>query len=269
MKNYILFSLFGFLATAALRGQSDVVNIPLDDPAGAKKLKLNIFQGSVEILGKDRGDVLVEYKVVGSEEEDELTSTETEGLRKVSGSNLELEMSSEDNIVHIESQNWNKNIHFSIEVPRDIQISIQKNIGGKVSIADVKGNLNIENNVGDVEVKNAHGIVNASANAGNITCHFTEIPEPKNMLFTSMTGKIDLSFPPQFAANLKLKTDMGDIYSDLDFTMENRVQGPESESKDGKFRYFHSDFTYAILQGGGPEITVRSKMGNIYLRESK
>ena len=255
--------------TMTIFAQSEEVTIPFDDATSDKELHIKIFQGEITIQGTNRQDILVTYEVIEDEKEEALSSTDKEGLKKISGGNLDLEMSSDNNLAEIKSHNWNKNIRFSIEVPTSIRLNIQKNIGGNVLVSDVKGNINIENNVGDIEVKSIVGMVSASTNAGDITCHFKEIPEAQNMLFTTTTGKIDLSLPALFAANLKLKTDMGDIYSDLDLQMVKKELEPKTKDDGDSFKFFHSDYTFATLNGGGPELTIKSKLGSIYLRASK
>ncbi len=252
----------------AIFAQSEEVIIPFDDASLEKELHIKVFQGDITIKGTNRQDVSVTYEIIEDEKEPNPVSTDEQGLKKISGGNLDLEMSSNDNLAQIKSHNWNKNIRLTIDVPTSIQLNIQKNIGGNVMVSDVEGKINIENNVGDIEVKNTVGMVSASTNAGDITCHFKEIPEAQNMLFTTTTGKIDLSLPSQFAANLKLKTDMGDIYSDLDLQMVKKELEPKTKEDGGSFKFFHSDYTFATINGGGPELTIKSKLGSIYLRAS-
>ena len=249
--------------------QSEEVAIPFADATSDKELHVKIFQGDITIKGTNRKDVLVTYEVIDKEKESTPVTEDKQGLKKISGGNLDLEMTSNSNVAKIKSHNWNRSIRLSIEVPTNIQLNIQKNIGGNISIADISGDVNIENNVGNIETENISGIVSASTNAGDIKCHFKEILNAQNMLFTSTTGKIDLSLPPQFAADLKLKTDMGDIYSDLDLQIVKKESEPETKDDAGNFRFLHSDYTYATVNGGGPELTIKSKLGNIYLRTSK
>ncbi len=268
IKYFVLFCGMGLMSN--LMAQSDEVLIPLNGDHANHRLKINIFQGEITVKGTERQDVKANYAVITQDSNDsDSFSTDKNGLKKISGGNLDLEMSSSGNTTLIKSHNWNKNIRFEIEVPKNMDINIQKNIGGSVTVVDVQGSVNIENNVGDVVTKNIRGIVNASTNAGALKIHFAEIPEAKNMMFTTTTGSIDISLPPQFDVDLVLKTEMGEIYSDLDLTIENKVPSPSSEQKDGVFKYSHSDHTYAKVGSGGPEISVTSRMGSIYLRENK
>ena len=270
MTKYTIFIYSLVLSLSQSWGQTDKVLIPLDDPTASKELKINIFQGEIKVSGTDRQDVEAFYEVItNKDDEDTDEGGDHQGLRKISGGNLDLQMSSEDNVVAIQSQNWNKNIMLNIQVPRDMDVNIQKNIGGSVSVSDVRGTINIENNIGDVITKNIDGVVNASTNAGKLEIHFASIPTAKNMMFTSTTGSVDVTLPSQFDVDLILKTDMGEIYSDLDLIVENKVQPPASEKKEGVFKYSHRDHTYAKVGAGGPEITIISKLGSIYLRQGK
>ena len=267
MQRIIYIGILMILTTISAMSQSDEVTIPFDDPSAEKKLKIDLFQGDITITGTDRKDVLVKYEVTKEDEEPDNEGSDHQGLKKISGSNLDLEMSSAGNTAVIESHNWNQNIIFTIEVPSNTNLNVQKNIGGQVNVENLNGSINIENNIGDVVAKNMGGVVNASTNAGNVEVHFSSIPDSKNMMFTSTTGNVDLSLPAAFAADLKLKTDMGDIYSDLEIVIDDNAEKATTESKDGTFKYFNSHWTNASLNGGGPGITLRTKLGNIYLRE--
>lgn len=270
MSKYIFSGVLYICSCLSVFAQSDQVTIPIEDNTAGIILKINLFQGKISVKGSDRADVFVKYAAITSDEDaDHNEIEEKNGLKKISGGNLDLEMTGDGNTVTIESSNWNKNIDFIIEVPRKMDLNIQKNIGGNVDIENIEGTVNVENNIGDVSISNVTGTVNASTNAGSVKVAFTEIPDPKNMMFTSTTGDIDVAIPSGFGVNLALKTDMGDIYSDLDLTIENKVQEPSREQDEGFFKYSQSNHTYAKVGAGGPELTLVTKLGNIYLRQQK
>ncbi len=268
MSKTFLFILLLIVAFSQGFTQSNEVNIPFENPSSEKQLKIEIFQGDISIKASNRNDISVKYTIEEGES-DEDTGQEHEGLRKISGTNLDLEMSCENNKAKISSHNWNKNLRFEIEVPKNIHLNIHKNIGGDISVESVVGNVNIENNVGNIVTNMIAGIVNASTNAGDLKIHFAEIPESKNMMFSSTTGSIDLTLPAAHKTTLKMKTEMGEIYSDLEIDVQQKNNAVE-ESNEGKhFRYFNNSWTHGTLNGGGDEITIRTKMGNVYLRGNK
>ncbi len=270
MMSYIKYIFLFFLAFALtpVYGQIETVKIPFENPAGVKKLKVDLFQSSIKIKGSDRQDILVKYEIMQHQEDrDAGNSGKAAGLKKISGSNVNLEMTCQNNVASIHAKNWNRYIAVEIEVPRNIELDIHKNMGDTILIEKISGNINIENNIGEIIVKNVSGIVNASNTAGNIYVHFDKIPAAKAMIFNSTTGEVDLTLPSNYKADLKMKTEMGEIYSDLDLVIKKSPLNSDRENKDGQFKYSNNDWTYASLNQGGPVITIKSKIGNIYLRK--
>jgi len=263
----ILVASFSF-STIYAQQQEEVI-IPFKDATGQKKLKMRIFTGNIKITGTDRKDILVKYKNIGHENQCEDNNENSKGLTKISGSNFELEMGSEENFAYIKSQAWHAHLIFEILVPKNIDLNIHKQIGDEIEIDNINGIINVENNVGNITATNISGVVNASTNAGALVISFKKITEDKAMMFNNTAGEIDITLPADHGATLKMKTQMGEIYSDLDIQIsQDSQQGSSSQSDDG-FRYVNDNWTYANLNGGGPELTLKSKVGNIYLRKMK
>ena len=83
-----------------------------------------------------------------------------------------------------------------------------------------------------------------------------------------MYSEIDVSLPAEYAASLKMKTDWGDIYSDLEITTQE-VKPEFKKDDSGKgFKMFSDSWTYGTINGGGPELTLKTQMGSIYLRKN-
>ena len=91
------------------------------------------------------------------------------------------------------------------------------------------------------------------------------------MSFTSLSGSIDVTLPAGAKARLKMKTNSGDIYSDFDITMEPGAKPVTTDDRKagGKYRVHTESTMYGAINGGGPEITLTTFSGNIYLRKKK
>ncbi|MEM6348256.1 MAG: DUF4097 family beta strand repeat-containing protein [Bacteroidota bacterium] len=242
-------------------------NLAFDQQDQPKKLVLDIYKGDITIIGTDRQDVWIRYDV---QEEQAFHEAEMEdrskGLTKVSSGTINIEMASEDNVVEIKVDGNSKKIDLEIEVPRDIDIEIDVDFSADVDISDITGNLNIELSAGDIKVQQLSGLINASTAEGNITIDWQQVPAPKSMLITTTYGDIDLSFPPQYKTLLRLKADKGDIYADFDVKFIETSEKPQAE--DDKFQYRDSRWQHAKLNGGeNPEISIKTKLGSIYLRQ--
>ena len=73
-------------------------------------------------------------------------------------------------------------------------------------------------------------------------------------------------------ANLKLRTDNGSAFTDFELQMlpqPDRIEIEDSRrSARGRYRINVNKVIYGAVNGGGPEIEMRTFNGNIYLRKS-
>ncbi|MEL7529701.1 MAG: DUF4097 family beta strand repeat-containing protein [Bacteroidota bacterium] len=266
-QTYILFFYALLTLSPSLALAQEEANLHFEEPEAPKKLVLDIYKGDITIVGSDRKDVWVRYDVQAEQAfREAAVEDRSKGLKKVSSGTINLEMASEENVVEIIVNGNSKKIGIEIEVPRDIDIEIDVDFSADVAISGIRGNLNIELSAGDIEVKQLSGLINASTAEGNITIDWQQVPDPKNMIITTTYGDIDLSFPPGYATLLRLKADKGDIYADFDVNFTETSEKPQS--KDEKFQYRDISWQQTKLNGGEtPEISIKTKLGSIYLRQ--
>lgn len=258
------------LLAIQLDAQEKEVTVPFTNNSEEKELDIRVFSSDVIIKGTSRSDVLIKYRIEKPEDEDhdDDIPEKAMGLKKIGGNNFQFEISEKNNKVRIISQNWKNLIFLEIEVPKNIAININKQTGQNVQVSDIIGDINIENNVGSVTVNNVTGLVNASSSTGSIVVTFDEIPNPQNMMFNTITGDIDLTFPSTYKADLKMKSEWGDVYSDMEVeTRKEEIKDSQSKTEDGKLRIISNSWTLGSLNGGGPEMTLKTQMGSIYLRK--
>lgn len=256
-----------------LLGQQKELNIPFDSPTKDKELKIKIYQGDIEIKAVDRKDVLIRYKAIKSHllvDFEQEGNGKAQGLKKISHNNIKLDISSHENKILVKSPEMKKKLIFYVEVPKAINIHVDYGFGGTTRIDHVIGNVNVESNAGDIFATHIIGIVNASTNDGDITVSFDQIPQAKTMLMTNVSGDLDISIPSTYQTNLKLKTVLGDIYSAFDVLMQERPETEVEKEKEEYFEFSHAN-TWSVgkLNGGGPELIIKTQGGNIYLRKNK
>lgn len=254
--------------TTGLYAQQKELLVPFSSPNEPKTLDIQLFHGDIKVMGTERADVLIKY-IIEEKENDHPRHTDekNQGMKKIGGGNFEFEIGERNNEVSVRSQNFMNMIRLEIEVPRDISINISKQLGENVWVEDISGAINIENNIGSVTLKKVRGIVNASSSAGEILVEFDEIDPDQSMTFNTVTGNIDLTIPSQHKANLKMRTQWGDIYSDLSVeTKQEKANVTEKKDPSNGMTLVSNNWTHATLNGGGPLMTVKTQMGSIYLR---
>ena len=93
---------------------------------------------------------------------------------------------------------------------------------------------------------------------GSITGTFNQLPKEPLMSFESKYDFVDISIPQSTNAELRLETEYGSVYTDLEFKPEyNRNKN------------VHGETIIASLNKGGKQLSLKSDYDNIYLRRSK
>jgi DUF4097 and DUF4098 domain-containing protein YvlB len=98
-----------------------------------------------------------------------------------------------------------------------------------------------------------------------------QVDAQKPMSFSSMNGTIDVTLPASLKANVKLKADNGEVYSDFDIATQ-AAPAPvveDSRSQKGKYRVRLDRTVNGTINGGGAEIQFSNFNGSIYIRKGK
>ena len=92
------------------------------------------------------------------------------------------------------------------------------------------------------------------------------------MSFSTLNGDIDITLPDNVRANVRMKTDNGEIYSDFDVKLDSGTRlAPSASGRQGDGTY-HLRFDRTLrgtINGGGPEFQFTSFNGQIYIRKKK
>ena len=161
------------------------------------------------------------------------------------------------------------NVDFDIEVPLKTNVKLST-ITGDISVTSVEGVLEANSVNGDLSLASVAGSVVAHTVNGTVTAVLTRADAEAPMAFTTLNGEVDVTLPSTTKANLKLRTDNGDTFTDFDIPPAAPRQAPRgSRQGDGRFRLEVERAVLASLNGGGPDIELRSFNGRVYLRKGK
>jgi DUF4097 and DUF4098 domain-containing protein YvlB len=96
----------------------------------------------------------------------------------------------------------------------------------------------------------------------------TRLAGDKAMAFTSFNGNVDVTLPSSTKATLKLRSEMGEIYTDFDVQVRPIVTTPQNvRGADGRIHIDVNRSIQGAVNGGGPEFEFRTFNGNIFLRK--
>jgi DUF4097 and DUF4098 domain-containing protein YvlB len=186
--------------------------------------------------------------------------------------NMGLDIVEENNVVTIKSTNWNGDGGLSIMVPRKSSLQLKCVNNGDIEVSDVDGEVDAENLNGRIILNNVSGSVVAHSLNGEVKATLDRVDPNKGMSFSTMNGMVDVTLPKDVKANLRMKTDNGDIYSDFDVKL-NADRSAQTETsgspREGRYHVRIDKALRGTINGGGPEIQLISFNGQIYLRQKK
>jgi hypothetical protein len=262
-------------ATLASQGQQtgDRLTIPFSDPARPGTLKVRLVQGAVTVRGANTKEVAIDATGgLRNSDSGSRRPPRADGLRRLSqptGLNVE----EEANVISITARPSDDG-RLTIQVPTRTNLQLSLVNGGNIEVEGVEGDLEINNVNGDVRLANVSGSVVASSVNGQVVATVRQVTAQKPMAFTSLNGEVDVTLPASLKASLKLRSDQGDVYTDFDVQTRNPPPAsatPPGRERDrdgrGKYRLRVDRSIYGTVNGGGPEIELRTFNGDVFLRK--
>ena len=123
--------------------------------------------------------------------------------------------------------------------------------GGSINIGRVEGDVVARTSGGSVSVDEVMGSIDAATSGGSVSAHITRQPKGNCKLSTS-GGNVTVYLEKSIKVDVDAETDAGRVSTDFPITVRGRLS--------------RSSLT-ASLNGGGPELYLRTSGGNIDLRE--
>jgi DUF4097 and DUF4098 domain-containing protein YvlB len=267
---FTLAAMVSFLLAPVLAAQpsENRVTVPLSDPTRPVNLRAHLVSGSITVKGGDVKEVVVEAK---ARHEDSRGEGRAEGMKRIPMTSTGLNIEAENNQVRVSTDSYQRTIDLTITVPTHTSLSLHTVNDGNILVTGVDGELDINDVNGEVDLKNIGGSVVAHALNGHVVVTFNRIDPQKPMAFSSLNGDIDVTFPADLKANVSLRTDNGDVYSDFDVNVQPNTPQQTVEddrSKGGKYRVKVDKNVRGTINGGGQEIQFKNFNGNIYIRKA-
>src|SRR5579859_1765009 len=231
-------------------------------------LRAHLVSGSITVKGGDVKEIVVEARVRGGEES---RDRRAEGMKRIPMTSTGLNIEAENNNVRVSTDSYQRTIDLVITVPTRTSLSLHTVNDGNIVVSGVDGEFDINDVNGEVDLKNIGGSVVAHALNGHVLVTFNRIDQQKPMAFSSLNGDIDVTFPADLKANVSLRTDNGEIYSDFDIKVQPTAPQQTVEDdrgKGGKYRVKIDKNVRGTINGGGQEIQFKNFNGNIYIRKA-
>ena len=295
---------------AAQGTQPDKAVVPLSDPAKPAFIKAGVLRGSITVKAYEGKEIIVEARVrerslsgegddegyapvvagvpmppptprparaprawIERDRDDDKESKQraTAGMKLIQVAATGLEVEEKDNEVEISTQSWKYATDLVIQAPASASLEIGTTNDGTVTIEGIRGDVEVSNTNGPITLRNISGSAVLNTVNGDIEVVLTRVAGDKAMSFTTMNGDIDVTLPTDIKANVKMKSQMGDIYSDFEVAVKQGPMKSEEASKrsKGAFRVSFDKAIYGTINGGGPEISFNTFNGDVFIRKGK
>ena len=256
----------GARAQAQTQSGSDRIVVKLDDPARPAFVKASLVNGGITVKAYDGKEVIVEARARNEERE-----RPSNGLKRLNISATGLSIEEENNEVRVSTESYARTIDLTITVPTRSSLKLRAVNDGDITVTGVNGDLDVDDINGSVTLNNVSGSAVAHALNGHVHATFASVNPQKPMAFSSLNGDIDVTFPADVKANVSIRSDRGDVFSDFDVQLQ--ASAPKQVVEDGrahggKYRVKIDKTVHGTINGGGPEYQFTNFQGQIYIRKA-
>jgi DUF4097 and DUF4098 domain-containing protein YvlB len=253
-------------AGAQTQSGADRVTVNLSDPSRPAMLKVSMVNGSITVKAHEGKDVIVEARVRNEEREND-----TGGPKRIRISTTGLTVEEESNEVRVSTESYARTIDVTVGVPVHTSVKLRAVNDGDIIVTGTDGELDVDDVNGSVMLNNISGSAVAHALNGKLTATFAHVAAQKPMAFSSLNGDIDVTFPADVKANVTIKSDRGEVFSDFDVQLQ--ATAPQQVVEDGrahggKYRVKIDKAVHGTINGGGPEFQFTNFQGGIYIRKA-
>jgi DUF4097 and DUF4098 domain-containing protein YvlB len=239
------------------------ISVPLRDPSLPALVKVSTVNGSIQVKAHSGKDVVVEF-----EDSRSRARPAPDGMKQILISRNGLHIEEENNVVSIKSPHGNGS--YIVFVPEKSSVHLKSVNAKELRIEGVEGEINADTTNGSIVIVDASGPVVAHSLNGRVTANLKQVAAGKPMSFSTLNGRIDLTVPASAKADLRINNQRGETYSDFDLAITTSAKRTDSNRENGPiYRLNMERNIVGQLNGGGPEISLRSMNGSIYIRKAK
>ncbi len=251
--------------SAQTESKAQQLVIPLSQPGKPCKVKVGALYGSIKVVGYEGKEIVVDVETEKHSE----GSTSGGGMKRIGGGGTEVTAQEDENLVTINA-GLSHVLRMTVKVPQDLaELNLSAVNEGNISVSNVSGRMEINNVNGWIHLEGVSGSVVANTINGDLIVGFKTIDPKAAMAFSTLNGKVDVTFPADLKANVKLKAERGDIFSDFDVDVDKGQPNVEKKPEDHMYRINIDEWVYGKIGGGGPELMMKTTEGSVYVRKAK
>lgn len=250
------------VSRAAAQSEERIV-VPLSDPERPATLEVSVLNASISVTAYDGNEVIIVTRGAPAEASE---GPDSEGLRRIPNTSVALTAEERDNTVTIALDWSNRNISLDISVPRRTSVHASTVQGESLTVVGVEGEHELSNVQGGISATDIAGSAVIGTTNDDLIVSFTALTPDAPMSFTSFNGNVDVTFPQDLAADLRINSGNGEVLTDFDFELEPQAAVVDQSGDAGRYRVRMESETRAIVGGGGPEMQFKTFNGDIIIR---
>lgn len=147
---------------------------------------------------------------------------------------------------------FNATVTYDVTVPRSMNLDLD-DTNGAIEVSDVHGAHHIGTTNGHITLARCGGSVNAETTNGGIDAELLDVTPGKSVRLETTNGRIALAAPRTLAAEIDAANTNGSINTELPVTSSN----------------IGHHTLRGTINGGGPELRLRTTNGSIDIRASR
>ena len=268
--------LIGFLAMNGLVAQEesiDLFSVPLSEPSKPGKLIVNQLNGSINVEAYSGKEVVIKASF-GSEKEccgaqhSHKNKEKSKGMKRIGNSSLNISAEEKNNVVQVVNEQWNRVTNLEIKVPKNFSLKLGTVNDGDIWVKGVNGDMEVSNVNGAITLESVSGSASTDTVNGDIDVTFNSITSNSNMAFSSLNGDLNITFPSSLKADVKAKSDMGEIFTDFDLVVSTNKPEVSKNRTSGTYKVKLEQWVRGKINGGGPEMLFKTFNGNVYIKSN-
>jgi hypothetical protein len=249
-------------------GSTEQLTVPLSNPGKPYSLKVHLVTGSIKVVSYDGKDIIINVSPRAGGDEERSRDAEN-GMKRISVSGgYEVTAKEADNNVTVNTGNPNKAIDLDLKIPQDVKLQVGTVNDGEVTVENVRGELEVDNVNDRITLSNISGSVVANTVNGDVNVTFKTVDPKAPMAFSTLNGDVNVTLPADTKANLKIKSDNGDVFSDFDIDIDKTPSKIDKTTEPGLYKIKKDDWVYGKINGGGPEMMMKNMQGDIYVKKA-
>jgi hypothetical protein len=239
------------------------VTVPFRDASKPRKLIVHLMNGSITVKGYDGKDAIVEFSGGSHRTSRRSSSPPAPGMRRLDQGD-DFDVTEDNNTIRVGAGMMGGG-SVVIQVPVETSLNLDTMNGGHIEVENISGEIEAQSQNASLTITNVSGSVVANTMNGKINVSLNKVTANKSMSFSTMNGNMEIQLPADVKANVKMRSDNGEIWTDFDVKLgaTSKTTVTDNRPSGGRYRVRVDKTIEGTINGGGPEMRFSTMNGRI------